>query len=60
MRITMGMLKIYLTNEKAATAIEYGLIMAGIALAISAAVFLFGEGLSNLFGNDLSATLKHP
>jgi pilus assembly protein Flp/PilA len=42
--------------EKGATAIEYGLIAAGIAVAISAAVFAFGTQLSALFAS-LGATL---
>ena len=41
----------WVRNEKAATAIEYGLIAAGIALAIIAAVTLLGGTLSNLFGS---------
>jgi pilus assembly protein Flp/PilA len=36
--------------QKGATAIEYGLIAAGIAVAISTAVFAFGTTLSALFG----------
>ncbi len=39
----------YINNEDGATAIEYGLIAAGIALAISAAVFAFGGELNALF-----------
>lgn len=39
----------YTSDEKGATAIEYGLIAAGIALAIAAAVGLFGTRLSALF-----------
>lgn len=39
----------YLKNEDGATAIEYGLIAAGIALAIAAAVFAFGDDLSDMF-----------
>lgn len=39
----------YLAEKDGATAIEYGLIAAGIALAISAAVVTFGEDLSALF-----------
>jgi pilus assembly protein Flp/PilA len=35
--------------EKGATAIEYGLIAAGIAVAISAIVFTIGTDLVNLF-----------
>lgn len=39
----------YLRNEDGATAIEYGLIAAGISLAIVAVVFTFGEELRGLF-----------
>ena len=41
----------YLAQEEGATAIEYGLIAAGIALAISAAVLAFGDQLTALFEN---------
>ena len=40
----------YLKNEDGATAIEYGLIAAGISLAIAAVVFTFGDQLTILFG----------
>ncbi len=52
------MLKIYIStivkfqafkDESGATAIEYGLIAAGIAVAIIAAVGLLGDNLSDLF-----------
>lgn len=36
-------------NTDGATAIEYGLIAAGIAVAISAVVFTFGTDLAGLF-----------
>jgi pilus assembly protein Flp/PilA len=39
----------YLRNEDGATAIEYGLIAAGISLAIVGVVFTFGEQLFDLF-----------
>ena len=39
----------YLNKEDGATAIEYGLIAAGISLAIVAVVFTFGEQLRELF-----------
>ena len=39
----------YISCEKGATAIEYVLIAAGIALAILAAVFAFGDDLSDLY-----------
>ena len=41
----------YLTNEDGATAIEYGLIAAGISLAIVGAVYAFGGDLDELFGS---------
>jgi pilus assembly protein Flp/PilA len=40
----------FIRCNKGATAIEYGLIAAGIAVAISVAVFSFGTQLAALFG----------
>ena len=57
------MLKIYLStiekfrafnDESGATAIEYGLIAAGIAVAIIAAVGLLGDNLGTLFNSIAS------
>lgn len=48
----------FLKNESGATAIEYGLIAAGISLAIIAVVFGLGTQLDNTFTtvtNDLTA-----
>ena len=39
----------YMADEKGATAIEYGLIAAGIALVIVGAVFAFGRDLEDLW-----------
>ena len=39
----------FVANESGATAIEYGLIAAGIAVAIVAVVDLLGESLSSRF-----------
>lgn len=41
----------YISDEAGATAIEYGLIAAGIALAIVASVFAFGDDLNDTFTN---------
>ncbi len=41
----------FMRCEKGATAIEYGLIAAGIAVAISAIVFVVGTDLVSLFSN---------
>lgn len=45
----------FIACEKGATAIEYVLIAAGIALAILVAVFAFGDDLSVLYDNLSSA-----
>ena len=39
----------FLKDESGATAIEYGLIAAGIAVAIIAAVGLLGDSLQDMF-----------
>ncbi len=44
----------------AATAIEYGLIAAGISLAIVATVFVFGDSLEALFGGMTPALQAIP
>jgi pilus assembly protein Flp/PilA len=44
-------------DESGATAIEYGLIAAGIAVVIITAVNLVGTNLTSLF-NDVAAKLK--
>lgn len=41
----------FIKNESGATAIEYGLIAAGISLAIIAAVNGLGTNLNTKFGN---------
>ena len=45
------MIKKFLRSEAGATAIEYGLIAAGIAVAIAVVVFALGSKLNTLFGN---------
>lgn len=53
-------IKFYLKNAKGATAIEYGLIAMGIALAISTSVYLFGDAISVLLYDDLPKALHKP
>lgn len=47
----IAILQSYKNDEEGATAIEYGLIAGGIALAIIGAVFAFGDDLRGLFEN---------
>jgi len=50
-------LRMYLADKRGATAIEYGLIAAGIAIAIITAVGLLGDELSTMF-SDVTKELK--
>lgn len=45
----MMMIKVFLYNKDGATAIEYSLIAAGIALAIVAVVFTLGDEVAAVF-----------
>ncbi len=47
----------WVTQDDGATAIEYGLMAAGIALAISAAVWALGGNIVTMF-DDLSGYLS--
>jgi pilus assembly protein Flp/PilA len=51
----MSIVSRFIRNESGATAIEYGLIAAGIALAIIAAVQALGTGLDTTFTSVTSA-----
>jgi pilus assembly protein Flp/PilA len=52
-----NLLRNFLRNEEAATAIEYGLIAAGIAVAIIATVQALGTNLNTTF-SSVSTALK--
>tara|TARA_B100001989_G_scaffold246955_1_gene218524 strand:- start:1038 stop:1208 length:171 start_codon:yes stop_codon:yes gene_type:complete len=45
----LDLIKAYVKQEDGATAIEYGLIAAGISIAIAATVFLVGGDIDGLF-----------
>lgn len=51
MNTIIAQARAYLKDESGATAIEYGLIAGGIALAIVAALFAFGDQLREVFGS---------
>jgi pilus assembly protein Flp/PilA len=52
-----AMLSTFFKDESGATAIEYGLIAVGIAIAIIAAVNGVGSGVSSVF-TSVSTSLK--
>lgn len=52
--------KIWLKSQKAATAVEYGLIVAAIAVAISAGVLMFGDNLAIIFDNSAALVSERP
>lgn len=47
----------FIRSEEGATAIEYGLIAAGISVAIAAVVFLLGDSLEAMF-TDLEGQIS--
>jgi pilus assembly protein Flp/PilA len=51
----MSFIKKFVRDEQGATAIEYGLMAAGIGVAIMATVFLIGPELDRLFNLILTA-----
>lgn len=53
----LAMKNAYIRNEDGATAIEYGLLAAGIALAIIAVVFTMGPTLNGMF-EDIQSHLE--
>lgn len=53
----INILLMWVQDKHAATAIEYGLIAAGIALAIAASVFAFGDDIYNMLYEDLPSAL---
>jgi pilus assembly protein Flp/PilA len=52
---TITKIEAFMRSRDGATAIEYGLIAAGIAVAISAIVFTFGEQLAGMFSDTATA-----
>ena len=52
-----AMKQAWVQTQDGATAIEYGLIAAGIAVAISAVVFTFGGDLAGMF-DDMATTIS--
>ena len=51
----MNMFKNFLTDESGATAIEYGLIAAGISIAIVTVVVTLGSNLNTTFTTVVTA-----
>ncbi len=51
-------IRTYVTCAKGATAIEYGLIAAALALGIAVIVFTLGDTLVNVLYTDIPAALN--
>ena len=52
----IALVQAYNTNEDGATAIEYGLIAAGVALAVAAIIFILGGNVKTTF-TDVSTAV---
>lgn len=49
MQTLMNQIKAFIRNEEGASAVEYGLLVAGIAVAVMTAVYAIGTTLSTKF-----------
>lgn len=45
----MKRLKRFIRDEEAASAVEYGFLLVGVALAIAVSITLLGQAVSNIF-----------
>ncbi len=52
MKRLLVILSLWRHDRRGVTAVEYGLIAAGIAVAISGAIVLFGDNLAQLFDDS--------
>jgi pilus assembly protein Flp/PilA len=50
----------FLKDEEAPTAVEYALMVAGIAVAIIAAVYALGDTVKAMFTGASNGIQKHP
>lgn len=50
---------IFFSDIRGATAIEYGLLLAGVALTILGAINLLGDNLYTFFYEDMPGALDH-
>ncbi len=53
-------LGMWIISKRGATAVEYGLIVAAIAVAISVGILAFGDGLATIFGDSAAAVSQRP
>ncbi|MFI5331849.1 MAG: Flp family type IVb pilin [Desulfobaccales bacterium] len=51
MNTLMSQIKAFVREEEGASAVEYGLLVAGIAVAVMAGIYAIGSNLSTTFGN---------
>jgi pilus assembly protein Flp/PilA len=51
MQTLMNQIKAFIRNEDGASAVEYGLLIAGIAVAVMAGVYAIGTTLSGKFAS---------
>ena len=49
----------FIRDENGAAAVEYGLIVAVIAVVIIGTVTILGQSIRKLFGDDLSTVLEN-
>ena len=55
MRAPTRLFQLFLTDQSGATAIEYGVLIAGIALVLVTAIYSIGSKINDVFGLVASA-----
>ncbi len=51
MKTLMNQIKAFIRDENGASAVEYGLLVAGIAVAVMTAIYAIGTSLSTKFNS---------
>ncbi len=59
LRTTLGCLRSFAADQRGTTAIEYGLMVALIGIAVLATVFSMGQGIKNTLYGQISNTLAN-
>jgi Flp pilus assembly pilin Flp len=59
LRTTVGYLRSFAADQRGTTAIEYGLMVALIGIAILATVFSMGQGIKNTLYGQISNSLAN-
>jgi pilus assembly protein Flp/PilA len=60
MKSTFSMIKAFWSDEEGASAVEYALLVAGIAVAVAAAIWGLGDVVRTKFTDSATSLAAHP